>query len=172
MAGRLPGIEMTAVHVDNVTEADKPYTTRYHLKIPGYAQRTGSRMFVQPAVFQKGIPPEFPAPTRHYPVFFEYAWKEVDRVRIELPAGYELESPEAPAPVALPPVGGFATDLARTPDGRWIEMTRQLFFGGGGRLQFPVEGYSALKQFFDEVAKADAQTLTLGKSAGADESTR
>jgi transglutaminase-like putative cysteine protease len=172
MAGRLPGIEMTAVHVDNVTEADKPYTTRYHLKIPGYAQRTGSRMFVQPAVFQKGIPPEFPAATRRYPVFFEYAWKEIDKVRIELPAGYQLESPGAPAPVTLPPVGGFATDLARTPDGRWIEMTRQLFFGGGARLQFPVEGYSALKQFFDAVTKADAQALTLGKLAGTGESTR
>ena len=56
--------------------------------------------------------------------------------------------------------------LARTPDGRWIEMTREFFFGGGGRLQFPVEGYPALKQFFDDVAKADAHTLTLRKAAG------
>ena len=60
-------------------------------------------------MFQKGIPPEFPAATRRHPIFFDHAWKEIDRVRIELPAGYELESPDAPAPVALAPVGGYTT---------------------------------------------------------------
>jgi hypothetical protein len=166
VAGRLPGIEMTEVHVENVTDPDKPYTTRYHLKIPGYAQRTGSRLFIQPAVFQKGVPPVFAAAKRRHPIFFEHAWKEIDRVRIELPAGYQLESPDAPAPVALAPFGGYAVKLKATPDGRAVEMTREFFFGGGQRLQFPVEGYTSLKPFFDEVAKGDAHTLTLKKAAG------
>ena len=166
MAGRLPGIEMTEVHIDNVTDAGKPYTNRFHLKVPGYAQRTGSRLFLQPAVFQKGIPPEFPAAQRRYPIFFEHAWKEVDRIRIELPAGYELESPDAPAPVSLLPIGAYAVKLAATADRRTVELTREFYFGGGNRLQFPVEGYPILKRFFDEVAKADARALTLKKSAG------
>jgi hypothetical protein len=165
MSGRLPGIELTDVHIDNVTAVDKPYTNRYHMKIQGYAQRNGSRLFIQPAVFQKGIAPEFPAAQRRYPVFFDHAWKEVDRVRIELPAGYQLESADTPVPVNFAPFGGYTVNLARTPDGRWVEMTREFFFGGGKRLQFPVEAYSPLKQFFDEVAKADAHALTLRKAA-------
>jgi hypothetical protein len=166
LTSRLPGAEVTEVHVDKATDPDKPYISRYHLKVPGYAQRTGSRLFVQPAVFQKGIPPEFAAAARQHPVFFEYAWKEVDRVRIELPAGYQMEAPNAAAPVALPPAGGYTMNLTTTPDRSVVEMRREFFFGGGERLQFPVEAYSPLKQFFDGVAKADAQTLTLRKAAG------
>jgi hypothetical protein len=164
--GRLPGIEMSEVRIDNVTNPDKPYTNQYHIKIPGFAQRTGSRLFIQPSVFQKGIPPEFPAAARKYPIFFANAWKDVDRVRFELPAGFELESPDAPAPIKFDPFGGYQMTLARTPDGRWIEMTREFFFGGGRRLQFPVEGYTSIRRFFDEVAKADGHTLTLRKAAG------
>jgi transglutaminase-like putative cysteine protease len=167
LTSRLPGSEVTGVGVDNVTDPDKPYIARYHLKVPGYAQRTGSRLFIQPAVFQKGIPPVFAAAERRFPIFFEYAWKEVDRVRIELPAGYRLESPDAPAPVALPPAGGYTMTLTTTPDGSVVEMTRKFFFGGGQRLQFPVDVYVSLKQFFDGVAKADAHTLTLRRAAGA-----
>ncbi len=166
LVSRMPGAEVTGVVVDNVTDPDKPFVTRYHLKVPGYAQRTGSRLFFQPDVFQKGIPPVFPAPWRRFPIFFEYAWKDVDRVRIELPAGYHLEAPEAAAPLDLAPAGAYSTTITRAPDGGWIELTREFSFGGGNRLEFPVEGYSDLKRFFDQVARADARALTLTKPAG------
>ena len=166
VTSRLPGAEVTEVGVDNVADPDKPYVHRYHLKIPGYGQRTGSRLFVQPAVFQKAMSPVFAAAERQQSVFFDYGWKEVDRVLIELPAGYQLESPEAPAPLKLEPLGAYSMKLARVLDGRSIEMTREFSIGGGQRLEFPVESYSGLKRFFDEVAKADAHALTLRKAAG------
>jgi hypothetical protein len=166
MASRLPGVEMTKVTVENVTEIEKPYTTRYHLKAPGYAQRTGSRVFVQPAVFQKGIVPTFPAATRRYPIYFEHAWKEIDVVQIAIPPGYALESPDAPPPITFGRIGGYSMKLARTPGGDRVEMTREFFFGGDQRLQFPASGYPTLKRFFDEAAKADTHVLTLRKSAG------
>ena len=165
LTARLAGAEVTEVHIDNVTDLDRPFATRYHLKVSGYAQRTGSRLFIQPAVFQKGDPPVFTAAVRLKPLFIEYAWKEVERVRIELPAGYRLEASNAPAKVALPPAGGYAMSLTTTPDGSVVEMKREFFFGGEQRLQFPVQVYLSLKEFFDGVAKADAQTLTLRKAA-------
>ncbi len=166
VTSRLPGAEVTEVGIDNVADPEKPYIRRYHLKIPGYAQRTGSRLFVQPAVFQKGVPPVFVAAERQQPIFFEYAQKEIDRVRIELPEGYELESPTTPEPVEAAPFGGHSMKLSATADGRAVEMTREFFTGGGGHLRYPVQSYAALKQFFDGVAKADAHTLTLRKAAG------
>ncbi len=168
MAARLPGIELTDVRVENVLDPDKAYVRRCHLRVPAYAQRTGSRLFLQPALFQKGLPPEFPAAERRYPIFFQHAWKDVDVVRIELPARYRLESPDAPAPVTLAPFGAYSMTLRTTADGRWIEMRRECYFGGGNRLQFPVNGYAALKQFFDAVAKADTHTLTLRTIASPD----
>jgi hypothetical protein len=159
---------MTQVSVENVTEIDKPYTNRYHLKIPGYAQRTGSRLFLQPAVFQKGIPPEFPAARRRHPVYFDYAWKEIDQVRIALPPGYELESPNAPPAASFGKVGGHSITLVKAPDGTGLEMSREFFFGGDDGLQFPVSTYARMKSFFDEVSRADGHTVTLRRAAAGD----
>ncbi len=163
---RMPGIDMSQVSVENVTEIEKPYAYRYHLRIPGYAQRTGSRLFFQPAVFQKGIAPEFPAAQRRHPIYFDYAWKEIDQVRIVLPPGYELESPNAPPTATFGRVGGHTVKMVKTPDGTAIEMTREFFFGADGHLQFPVSTYPAVKRFFDDVSKADAHTIALKKAAG------
>ena len=163
---RLPGIEMTRVSVENVTEIDKPYTTRYHLKVPGYAQQTGSRLFFQPAAFQKGLQPEFPASQRRYPIAFDYAWKEIDQVRITLPPGFDLESAAMPPAASFGTIGEHSMKLAKTPDGTGLEFTREFFFGADGRLQFGVATYPAMKSFFDEVSKADAHTIALRKAAG------
>ena len=165
ITGRLPGIEMTQVRVENVTEVEKPYTTRFHLKVPGYAQRTGSRLFLQPAVFQKGVLPEFSASERRHPIYFDYAWKDTDRVRIALPPGFDLESAASPPSGSFGRIGGYAMKLVKTPDGTAIEMTREFFFGAEGRLQFPVSAYAAMKGFFDDVSKADALTIALRKTA-------
>jgi hypothetical protein len=166
MTERLPGIEMAQVSVENVTEIEKPYTTRYHMKVPGYAQRTGSRLFIQPAVFQKGLQPEFPASQRRYPIYFDYAWKDVDQVRIALPSGFELESAAMPSAASFDRIGGHVITLVKTPDGTAVELTREFFFGADGRLQFPTSTYPAVKSFFDEVSKADAHTIALRKAAG------
>ena len=104
--------------------------------------------------------------TRRHAMVFEQAWKEVDRVRIELPEGYQLESQERPGPVAFPPFGGCTMKITATPYGRAIEMTRELFGGGGQTLRFQADAYASVKQFFDAVAKADGYTLTLRKPAG------
>lgn len=165
LSGRMASAELSDVSIDNVTDVGKPYSNRYHLKVPGYAQRTGSRLFFQPAVLQKGVAPTFQAATRRDPIFFDFAWKEVDRISIVLPAGYELESPDAPREVPLGRLGGYSMKLAKRPDGTRVEMTRELTFGGDGRLQFPAASYNALKMFFDQVHKNDGHTLSLRRAA-------
>jgi hypothetical protein len=166
LASRLPGAEVTEVSFGSIADPEKPYTARCHVKVAGYAQRTGSRLFIQPAVFEKGIPPEFPAAQRRHPIAFEYAWKDVDRVQIELPAGYRLESPGAPDPIVFGSFGRYAMSVAESADGHTVTITRESFIGGGQRLTYPANAYASVKQFFDGVAKADARALTLRKAAG------
>ena len=40
-------------------------------------------------------------------------------------------------------------------------MSRNFYFGGGGRVLFPVSVYQPLKNLFDEFHKADTHTITL-----------
>lgn len=159
--------EITNIKIENVTDPIKPFIYIYHVRVPGYAQRTGKRLFLQPAFFEHGVGPLFPTSERKYPVYFHYPWSEVDAVTIELPAGFTLDNPDRPAPFAAGNLSKYDVQLLMTKDGRKLIYKRNFFFGGDGALYFPTEGYSQLKKYFDILNKSDNHTITLKQSAEA-----
>ena len=157
--------EVYAVHIENVTDPVKPFVSAYHVKVPGYAQRTGKRLFLQPAFFQHGIGPLFVTSERRYPIYFHYPWSEEDNVAIELPQGYALDSADAPASFSAGPISQYQPKIFVSSDGKTLVYQRTFFFGGGGNILFPVESYSQLKGVFDELNKRDNHTITLRQTA-------
>ena len=87
---------------------------------------------------------------------------------IELPAGYELESPDAPA-LVQDNSGIVVNDTRITVsidnDIRTINYKRNFSFGNGGNLIFPKEVYPALKAIFERIYRANSHSLTLKQSA-------
>lgn len=67
---RMSTAELSGIKIENVTDPAKPFVYQYHVRIPGYAQRTGKRLFLQPAFFQRGAGPLFPTSSRFYPIDF------------------------------------------------------------------------------------------------------
>ena len=153
--------ELSNIRVENVTDPVKPFLYSYHLRVPGYAQRTGKRLFLQPAFFQQGVAPLFSAADRKYPIYFHYPWSEDDVVEINLPQGFTLENAEAPAPFASGRISEYKPTLGVTPDGRLLVYKRNFFFGGNGTLLYPIPSYIQLKSFFDLLHKEDNHTLAL-----------
>src|SRR6185503_10757869 len=96
---RLSSAELTNIIIENATDSSKPFVYKYHVRVPDYAQRTGKRLFFQPAYFQKGISALFSASTRTYPVYFHFPWSEEDKVTIALPKGFTLDNADRPSPV-------------------------------------------------------------------------
>ncbi len=76
--------EVSDIRIENVTDPLKTYTNRYHVRVPGYAQRTGKRLFLQPEFFQHGVSPLFSGSVRKHPVYFDYPWSEEDLVTIDV----------------------------------------------------------------------------------------
>lgn len=159
---RLSSAELTNVRLENVTDNEKPLVYSYHIRVPGYAQRTGKRLFLQPAFFQRGVEPLFLASDRRYPVYFHYPWSEEDEVIIELPPGYALDNADAPAPFHAGEVSEYKVTLGITKDGQTMIFKRSFFFAG---QLFPVKSYPDLKNFFDTLNKHDEHTITLKQSA-------
>ncbi len=159
--------EISDIKIDNVSDSTKPLIYSYRLRVPGYAQRTGKRLFLQPAFFQKGIEPFFAASERKYPVYFHYAWSELDEVAIELPEGYSLDNADAPAPFSGGEISDYKPKLSITNDKRTLVYTRQFFFGGGGNVLFPVQSYGQLKNYFDALHKQDSHAITLRQATTA-----
>jgi len=164
---RISTAELSDIKIENVTDPIKPFIYSYHVRVPGYAQRTGKRIFLQPAFFEHGVAPLFSASERKHEVYFHYPWLEEDSVSIELPAGYTLDNPDAPSPIRSAPVTEYTPTIKVTKDGKSLFYNRSFYFGGGGNLIFPVSAYNNLKTLFDLINKADNHTITLKQTAGA-----
>jgi hypothetical protein len=156
--------DLSDIKIENITDPLKPFTYNYHVRVPGYAQRTGKRLFLQPEFFQHGIEPIFSGSQRRYPVYFDYPWSEEDNVTIDLPAGFSLDNADAPSPFNAGPLSDYKGTIGITRDGQQLVYKRSFFFGGGEVIVFPVNTYPKLKLYFDAVHQADNHTVTLKQS--------
>lgn len=163
VSGRLPGAEITDLRVDHVTDVSGPYTNAYRIRAPGFAQRSGSRLFLQPSVFQKGVEALFKSAERKGGVYFPFAWREEDVITIELPAAFALAERTAPKPMDVG-AASYASSL-EVSDGARLAFRRSVVVGQQG-IYFDVAVYHALRAFFDAVHRADAHTLILRRKEG------
>src|SRR5262249_49869486 len=93
-----PDSEVSNPRIEDADDPDHALKLFCHVKITGYAQRTGKRLLLQPLFFQRGVPPLFAAAERRYPVNFHFAWIEQDSVSINLPDGFALDNAGNPGP--------------------------------------------------------------------------
>ena len=162
---QMSAAEITAVKIENVTDQVKPLVYSYHVRIPGYAQRTGKRLFLQPAFFQHGLGPMFATTGRKYPVYFHYPWSEDDKVEIGLPKGYALDNADAPAPFGSGSISEYKVSLSASTDGSLLVYKRTFFFGGANSILFPPESYGPIKNYFDTMHKQDNHSIALKQAA-------
>lgn len=158
----LEGAEILDFTIENVTDPDRPFVYTFKIRVPGYATKTGKRLFFQPNVFDRNAKPLFSSNTRKNDIFISYPWSESDDITIELPSDYMPESPNAPAPIK--DGQGISSDeigMSFTKDGKFFYYKRKFAFGNGGLLYFSAKSYAPLKNLFDSFNKADTHTITL-----------
>jgi hypothetical protein len=159
-----PDAEVSDLKIENADDPEQPLKLHFHIKIAGYAQRTGKRILIQPLFFQRGVPPLFSATDRKYPVDLRYAWRDQDTVSFVLPNGYELDHAESPGSLNFGAPGSYTLKLV-VKDHRELVATRELVFGKGGSLAFPVDLYPKVKNVFDAIHQHDEVTLALKQPA-------
>ena len=155
---------MTEIRFENVTDTEKPFTVHYRVKVPGYAEKTGKRMFFQPGYFSRNSQPLFSTSNRKYQVYFKYPWAEQDEVTIELPEGFELEGAENPASLPIKQVGEYTMSCDINADKKLV-YKRDFRFGENNNVLFPVDAYAQIKRIFDFIHKNDTHIVTLRDAA-------
>src|SRR2546421_5017557 len=161
---RMSTAELSAIHIENIIDPVKPFVYAYHVRVPGYAQRTGKRLFLQPGFTEHGIGPLFSSSERKYAVYFHYAWSEQDDITIELPVGFALDNADAPGdidPAKTQNICGQTIKMGISKDGRTLFYKRTFFFGGGNNILFPSQSYAGIKTLFDFINQANNHTITL-----------
>ena len=160
--GQIDAAELSNVSVENVMDASKPLVQKYHIRVPNYSQKTGKRLFLQPGYFKYGLGPAFTSSTRKYDIFFRYPWSENDDIEITWPAGYEVDTADAPTGVADPrDIGGLTVRIDADKAQNVLKYSRKFHFGGGGSILFGSQMYTPLKNMFDSFHNVDSHTITL-----------
>jgi hypothetical protein len=162
---RLSTAEITNIKVENVMEYTKPLVYTFHVHVPNYAQRTGKRLFLQPAFFEHGKEPLFATTDRKYPIYFHYPWSEDDHVDFELPTGYKLDNADSPTPFGSGQISDYKVSISASTDGTLLIYKRNFFFGGANTIFFPVESYGPIKNYFDTLHKQDNHSIALKQTA-------
>lgn len=157
--------EVTSVHFEHASDGDGPYARAYHVRVPGFATRTGKRLIFDPAFFQAGQTSPFHASGRQFPIEFDYSWSEDDSVAIHLPTGFHAEALPSLQPLTFPDLGGYDGQIAASLDGATLLFRRRFEFGRNGTLLFPPSQYTALKQAFDGIAERDNLSISLTVAA-------
>jgi hypothetical protein len=158
---RLSTSEISGFELLNVTDPEKPMIVRHKITVPGYATRTGKRILLQPAFFQRNVAPRFTDSKRKFDVYFDYGWSEDDEVTIDLPEGWQLDLPVAPKGTKLGDVGSYSVEVRKTTDGRKLIYRRNFEWAREGRLLLPVTAYPQVKAAFDFVQEQDGYTVAL-----------
>jgi hypothetical protein len=162
---RMAAAQVSAVRIENADSPAEPFIESYHIRVPGYAQRDGKRLLLQPALFQNGAEARFPASRRGHPVYFHYPWLEQDTITIRLPEGFTPEGEASPTPL-VGKLGKY--EVRYRHEGNSLVFNRLLRFGDNAAILFPVSDYPQVKKIFDWVYKSDNHTLSLLPGKGSD----
>jgi hypothetical protein len=165
LKARFGEFELSQVKFSGTDDASKGIGVRYHIKVEGYAQRSGKRLFVTPAFFEAAMPAKFTASKRQLPIYFSYPWSEADTVNIQIPEGYALDHADAPGAFPFAPLGSYAVKIFIKRPINVIEYRRDLIIGANKVLLFGAPAYPAVKDIFDRIHEADSHMLTLKADA-------
>lgn len=161
---RLSTAELSDIRIENVNDPVNPFVYNFKIRVPGYAAKTGKRLFLQPGFFEHGTGALFTANDRKYDIYFHYPWSEEENISVELPAGYVLDGAEKPAPITpemTQGIAGLNIGIAISNDKKTLTYKRSFFFGGKDVNMFPAVNYQAVKRLFDMIHEADDHTIVL-----------
>lgn len=137
----------------------EPLSARFSVEIPAYATTAGKRLLIPSLLFQPRQKDAFKHAERKYPVYFPYAFSELDRVEIKLPAGY--------APESIPQKQDLSLDYARYQsvsrcDGKYLVSERVLGFNA---IYVQLSKYAELKDFMAKIQASDEQQAVMKMGA-------
>ncbi len=134
---------------------EEPLRAEFHIKTPNFGTSTGRRLLLPLAVFQANAKYPFQTTKRVHPIYFGYPFQTLDDITLEVPKGYEVESLPAPRSKEFP----FCRyEISRRSEGGKLRLERRLVMDG---YFFRVQGYSALRVFYDAVRAGDEEQVVL-----------
>lgn len=146
---------------DYATEADRVPVIAESLELVAnnYAAITGKRLFVVPNIMTRHYRKLSETEERKYDVNLSWEFRDVDTVKIQLPAGYEPES--VPQDVSLEsPFGKYSCSVKLSGNTLYYYRSMEQYEG-----RFAPSTYKELVKFYNGIYKADRNKVVLVKKS-------
>src|SRR5262249_43763139 len=124
--------------------SENPLVAVFAVKVPSYALAAGTRLLVPANLFRARELDVFKDSVRRYPVYFPYAFGEVDATSIQVPGGYRSE--KTPSQSATLPYAAYQVEFQT--EGDALKTLRTLRVNG---IFFQREIYPEIRDFFAKV---------------------
>ena len=134
---------------------NEPLVVTFDITVSSYSTAAGKRLLMPSYLFQSRQMDAFKHSDRKFPVYFPYAYGELDKVNITLPPGYSLESVPKQQEAHL---GYAAYQNVVQFDGVKVVTQRILQMNG---IYFDLNQYGEVKDFFGKVQAGDEQQAVL-----------
>jgi Domain of Unknown Function with PDB structure (DUF3857) len=148
-------IDLDLVNKPDWSSSSPSFETQFTFKVPGWVAGAGKRALLPVGLFSAPEKNVFDHPNRVYPVYFQYTYRKVDDVAIELPLGWKVSS--VAKPVAQDAKAAEYTMTVEDKSGT-LHLTRIL---RSDLWMVPAENYPALRNFFQLVRTGDEEQVVL-----------
>ncbi len=158
LSARFGRVEVKRLEVAALDRVDEPLGVDLDLSVKPQSPSASMRMVPVSFLLPTRASP-LPGGSRRNPVLIEESYTESERTSLELPEGWSVVS-KLPAEEAGCDAGAYR--LAARQEGTALIIERELRVKAG---VIEPGAYEAVRAFFDKVARADAATVLLEKSA-------
>ena len=129
------------------------------IEVPSYASKAGKRLLLPSSLFPTKQKSVFRPAERKYPVYFPFAFSELDVTVIKISPGLSVET--IPENIEVKPKFGMYRNSTKVSEDQIIN-TRGLFMS---QFMFEPAQYSELKEFFGKVETGDQFQAVLSSSS-------
>jgi hypothetical protein len=130
------------------------------LKVNGYAQVTGKRIFVNPNILSRSSEKLTQDQNRRLPIEIRNEFEHIDSVQIAIPEGYEAETRSGDLQLESK-FGKYKRVTIITPGKIIFTRVIERFSG-----RFPANDYPGFEKFYNDIYDADHTSIVLVKKSG------
>ena len=149
------GSEVELTNQPDWKSSDVPLVGEFTLKIPGFVSSAGRKALMPASIFAAGEKHMFEHANRVHAVYFEYPFKKVDDVTVDLPLGWKVAT--LPAPMDRD-VKAAEYKLSVEDQKGLLHIRREL---RSDVMMVPKDLYPALRDFYQTVRTLDDQQIVL-----------
>lgn len=152
-------VEVDNFKISNQNNIGKAIVRNVKFTSEDLVEQINDKIYIEPLLYLTKRQNPFKLEERKFPVDFATAWKDLERVTIELPEGFKVESlPESKA-IALPDnIGVFKYQVQQL--GNKIKTVSSLEFN---KAMIPAQYYGFLKDFYSQLVKKETEKIVLTK---------